>query len=136
MAARTQKRIRERFPEARSLCKAVDARYMPFRDATFDAVVCCYLLELLGEEDIARTLDEFHRVLRPRGTLALVMIGENTETFNRLYRVCGKVAPAFWGRQVERRVPDWIRASRFRILRERGVRQTFYPSRVLIAARH
>jgi len=43
------------------------------------------------------------------------------------------VAPAFWGRQVERRVPELIESARFEILQDRVVRQTFYPSRVLVA---
>ena len=31
---------------------------MPFRNASFDAVVCCYLLELLAQDDIRLTLRE------------------------------------------------------------------------------
>ena len=72
-------------------------------------------------------------VLRDRGRLALVLIGQNTPMFNAAYKVAGKVAPAFWGRQVERRVPDLIRSARFEILQDRQVRQLFYPSRVLVA---
>jgi hypothetical protein len=78
-------------------------------------------------------VDEFHRVLRARGRLALVMIGQDTAAFNTLYRVLGKLAPAFWGRQVEDRVPDLIAASDFQIVSEQVVRQGFYPSRVLVA---
>src|SRR5207302_10676335 len=91
------------------------ARHMPFRDGSFDAVVCCYLLELLSSEDIVRTVEEFHRILCARGRLTLVMIGEDTAVFNRIYKVLGKLAPAFWGRQVEQRVPELIAASDFRI---------------------
>jgi ubiquinone/menaquinone biosynthesis C-methylase UbiE len=133
MAAIAQKRARRRFPQAATHCQAVDARHMPFRDGSFDAVVCCYLLELLSSEDIIRTVEEFHRVLCARGRLALVMIGEDTAVFNRIYKVLGKVAPAFWGRQVEQRVPELIEASDFRIVSEQVVRQAFYPSRVLVA---
>src|SRR5262249_14199178 len=133
MAAIAQRRARRRYPYSRAHCQAVDTRQMPFRDGTFDAVVCCYLLELLSSEDIIRTVDEFHRVLCSRGRLALVMIGEDTAVFNRIYKVLGKVAPAFWGRQVEERVPELIEASDFRIVSEQVVRQAFYPSRVLVA---
>lgn len=133
MAARAQRRVRRRYPGAAAHCHAVDARMMPFRDASFDAVVCCYLLELLPSEDIGHTIAEFHRILRGRGRLALVLIGENAALFNRVYRVLGKLAPAFWGRQVERRVPDLIQAGDFHILRDRTVRQSLYPSRVLVA---
>jgi len=133
MAARTQREARQRFPHAQTYCQAVDARHMPFRNATFDAIFCCYLLELLAADDIARTLREFRRVLRDRGNLTLVLIGQNTQVFNTAYKVATKVAPAFWGRQVERRVPEMISLARFEILHDRTVQQGFYPSRVLVA---
>ncbi len=133
MAARTQHAARRKFPSARTHCQAVDARHMPFRNEAFDAVFCCYMLELLSAEDIARTLGEFRRVLRDRGNLTLVLIGQNTALFNAMYRVFGKVAPAFCGRQVERRVPELMETARFRIVEDRTVRQTLYPSRVLVA---
>jgi ubiquinone/menaquinone biosynthesis C-methylase UbiE len=132
MAARTQRVARRKFPSARTHCQAVDARHMPFRSESFDAIFCCYLLELLSTEDISKTLTEFRRVLRERGRLALVLIGQNTAMFNSVYRVAGKVAPAFWGRQVEQRVPQLAETIRFEIVEDRTVRQTFYPSRVLV----
>jgi len=133
MAARTQKAARRRFPASHSYCHAVDARQMPFRNESFDAIFCCYLLELLSADDIVRTLGEFRRVLRDRGHLTVVLIGQNTALFNSVYRVLGSIAPAFWGRQVERRAPELIESVRFQILEDRQVRQIFYPSRVLVA---
>ena len=133
MAARTGRLARRRYPAARTLCQAVDARQMPFRNEAFDAVFCCYLLELLSGDDIARTVAEFHRVLRPGCRLTLVLIGQNTAAFNSIYKVLGRLAPAFWGRQVERRVPELIESASFRLLEDHFVRQTFYPSRVLVA---
>jgi ubiquinone/menaquinone biosynthesis C-methylase UbiE len=133
MAARTQRTARRKFPQARTHCQAVDARHMPFRNESFDAIFCCYLLELLSAEDIVRTLAEFQRILRDRGHLTMVLIGQNTAVFNSIYKVLGKVAPAFWGRQVEEKVPQLIENVRFQILHDQVVRQTFYPSRVLVA---
>jgi ubiquinone/menaquinone biosynthesis C-methylase UbiE len=133
MAARTQRTARRKFPQARTHCQAVDARHMPFRNESFDAIFCCYLLELLSAEDIVRTLAEFQRILRYRGHLTMVLIGQNTAMFNSIYKVLGKVAPAFWGRQVEEKVPQLIENVSFEILHDQVVRQTFYPSRVLVA---
>lgn len=133
MAVRTQNRIRREFPSSRTLCQAVDARFMPYRDESFDAVVCCYLLELLGANDILKTLSEIRRVLRRKGKLALVCIGQETPVFNRLYKVAGALAPAFWGRQVEHHVPSLVEASELRIVRDHLVKQSGYPSRVLVA---
>lgn len=132
MAARTQRTARRKYPSARTHCQAVDARHMPFRSESFDAIFCCYLLELLSTEDISTTLGEFRRILKDRGRLALVLIGQNTALFNAVYRVAGKVAPAFWGRQVEHRVPSLVKTVPFQIVEDRTVRQTFYPSRVLV----
>jgi ubiquinone/menaquinone biosynthesis C-methylase UbiE len=133
MAARTQRTARCKFPGAETHCQAVDARHMPFKNEAFDSIFCCYLLELLSANDIVNTLVEFRRVLRDRGNLTLVLIGQNTAVFNAFYKVLGKMAPAFWGRQVERRVPEMIESVRFEILQDRVVRQGFYPSRVLVA---
>jgi ubiquinone/menaquinone biosynthesis C-methylase UbiE len=133
MAAHTLRRVRSEFPSARTLLQAVDARHMPFPTESFDAVVCCFLLELLSTEDIRRTLSEVRRVLRPGCNFTLVLIGENTELFNRAYRLGGKLAPAFWGRQVEHRVPEWIGASGLTITADRRLRQGYYPARILVA---
>jgi ubiquinone/menaquinone biosynthesis C-methylase UbiE len=133
MASRTQRRVRDEFPGAGAHCQAVDVRHMPFRDESFDVVVCCYLLELLGAEDIHLTLAEFRRVLRCGGTLGMVLIGQRSPVYNRLYKVCGRIAPAFWGRQIEQQVPGMLEANDLRIERDRSVTQSFYPSRVLIA---
>lgn len=133
MAARTQRLARRRIPRARAHCQAVDACNMPFRDGAFDAVVCCYLLELMGAEDILRALGEIHRVLRPNGRLALVLIGQHVPAFNALYRLAGGIAPAFWGRQVESAIPEAIADFDFEIEHDRKVQQGFYPSRVVVA---
>jgi ubiquinone/menaquinone biosynthesis C-methylase UbiE len=135
MAARTQRGARTTVPAAHTACQAVDARHIPFRDETFDAIVCCYLLELLGTEDIIRTLRELRRTLRSNCRLTLICIGQETRVFNRIYKVCGKVAPAFWGRQVEHRVPELLEAVGMRISSDEVVSQNLYPSRVLVASK-
>lgn len=135
MAHRTQHRVRREFPGTHTLCQAVDARYMPYRNGSFDAVFCCYLLELLGADDIMMALGEMRRVLRPHGRMALVCIGDDTPLFNRVYKFAGGLVPAFWGRQVAHHAPELVSAADFEILDDRIVRQSLYPSRVLIARR-
>ena len=46
-----------------------DAQALPFKDETFDSVVCTQVLGQLGEPDTAT--GEFYRVLKPRGTILL-----------------------------------------------------------------
>ena len=133
MAAHSLRRARKTQPGAQAHCGAVDVRSLPFRSASFDAVMCCYLLELLSEEDIRITLREIRRVLRPGGNFSLVVIGQNVKFFNGLYAVAGRLVPAFWGRQVEHDVLEMIQSAGFRIRTDKFVRQGFYPSRVLVA---
>jgi ubiquinone/menaquinone biosynthesis C-methylase UbiE len=133
MAARTQRNARRHVPRARAHCQAVDACNMPYRDGSFDAVVCCYLLELMGADDISRALGEIHRVLRANGRLTLVLIGQNVPAFNAMYKVAGNLAPAFWGRQVENAIPEAIDDCEFSIEHDVKVQQGFYPSRVIVA---
>lgn len=133
MAAQALRRARKDYAQAEAACGAVDVRDLPFRSGSFDAVVCCYLLELLGEEDIHRTVSEIRRVLRPGGRLTLAVIAQNKPLFNRVYRLGGKLLPAFWGRQVEERAPEVLRRAGLRLVADQFVQQGYYPSRVLVA---
>ena len=133
MAARTQRRARKRIPGVRAHCQAVDARSIPFRDGSFDAVVSCYLLELLGEDDIVRTMREMHRVLRPNGTVTLVLIGQQSPAFNAWYRFISSLAPAFMGPQMESAIPEFLDACEFSLEHDFQVTQTCYPSRIVMA---
>src|SRR5262249_26507544 len=133
MAAHTLRVARKTSPRARAHCGAVDVRSLPFRGASFDAVMWCYLVELLSRDDIRFTLREIRRVLRPGGNFSLVVIGQNVKLFNRIYEVGGKLVPAFWGRQVEHAVPELIHESGMKVVSDCFVRQGFYPSRVLVA---
>jgi ubiquinone/menaquinone biosynthesis C-methylase UbiE len=133
MAAFTERRVRREFPHGKMLLQAVDARHMPFRDASFDHVVSCYLYELLDHDDIHKTLREIRRVLRPGGRLTAILIGQNDPMFTEGYKVW--LVPAFWGRLVSNRMPGWVEQAGFRIEKDRSTRQGFYPSRVLVAQR-
>lgn len=135
MAAATHRRAAKKHPGVHCALQAVDCRAMPFRDQSFDHVVCCYLLELLDQGDIHRTLEEVQRVLRPDGKLTLILIGQNRRGFNRAYHIASRIAPAFWGRQVNCQADEMLLASGFRILRSQEIQQWFYPSRVVIARR-
>jgi SAM-dependent methyltransferase len=60
---------RERVPEAD--LRAAPLSALPFDDAAFDLVVSNDVLQHVHEDDVARSLDELHRVLEPGGTLLL-----------------------------------------------------------------
>jgi ubiquinone/menaquinone biosynthesis C-methylase UbiE len=134
MAERSQALARERFPKTAAHCQSADVRYLPFAMGSFDAIMCCYLFELLPPEDVPRTVGELRRVLRPGGRLTVILVAQNKASFNMLYKVAGKVAPAFWGRQVEKSVAPLLTSKGFTINTDRYLRQLFYSSRVLSAA--
>jgi ubiquinone/menaquinone biosynthesis C-methylase UbiE len=133
MAARTQRAVRREIPHCSAHCQAVDARHLPFRSESFDAIFCCYLFELLPYQHIPVALGEFRRVLRQDGRITLVLISRSARMFNAVYEFLGKLAPAFWGRQVEQSFPHFIEAANFRFLHHRIVHQNFYPSQVVVA---
>jgi ubiquinone/menaquinone biosynthesis C-methylase UbiE len=131
MAAFTQRRAARKAPRTASFCQATDVRQLPFCEASFETVVCCYLFELLGCSDIEAALLEVRRVLKPGGRLVLVVIGQNAPLFNRAYRLAGSLVPAFWGRQVEHQLVPIIEGLGFGIETDEHLRQGYYPSRVM-----
>jgi ubiquinone/menaquinone biosynthesis C-methylase UbiE len=131
MAEFTQKRASTEAPGTSSFCQASDVRQLPFRDGSFETVVCCYLFELLGCADIEAGLLEVRRVLKPGGRLVLVLIGQNAPLFNRAYRLAGSLVPAFWGRQVEHQLVPLLNGLGFDVEADEQVRQGYYPSRVM-----
>jgi ubiquinone/menaquinone biosynthesis C-methylase UbiE len=133
MAELSQANARKQFPKVSAHCQSADVRYLPFATGSFDAVMCCYLFELLPPEDVAKTVGELRRVLRGGGRLTVILVAQNKASFNALYKVAGKVAPAFWGRQVEKSVADLLTTHGFSINTDQYLRQLFYSSRVLSA---
>ncbi|MCU1292242.1 MAG: Methyltransferase type 11 [Bryobacterales bacterium] len=135
MAARSQANARERFASSCVHCQAADVRRLPFASESFDAVVCCYLFELLPEGEVPKSLAEVRRVLRPGGQLVTILVGQNKTSFNSLYKICTKVAPAFWGRQVGTKVVGLLGTQGYTINTDRHVGQIYYSSRIISATR-
>jgi ubiquinone/menaquinone biosynthesis C-methylase UbiE len=133
MAAQSQAKIRKTYQGANAHCPCTDARQLPFADASFDVLVCCYLFELLSEEHMLEAIDEMGRVLKPGGRLGLILVAQNASSFNLLYKFCTSVAPAFWGRQVSSAMPDLLRSREFEIEAATRIRQLYFHSLVLIA---
>ena len=131
MAGFTQRKALDKAPKTASFCQASDVRQLPFSEASFETVVCCYLFELLGCTDLEAALMEVRRVLKPGGRVVVVLIGQNAPLFNRAYRLAGSLVPAFWGRQVEHQMVPMLEGLGFEIESDEHLRQGYYPSRVM-----
>ncbi len=64
-----------------------DVRALPFPDRSFDVVTAAYLLHLLVEQDVRRTLTEARRVLAPSGRLVSVTPITPGSTLGKAYGV-------------------------------------------------
>ncbi len=75
IAAGMVQRTREVAREQRTpnlVAVQADAHHLPFADATFGAILCINGLQVMP--NLQATLKEFHRVLRPTGTLHVSLI--------------------------------------------------------------
>jgi SAM-dependent methyltransferase len=72
---------------------AADGQALPFRDASFDAVVCQLGLQFFA--DPARGVEEFRRVLRERGRVAICVIStpDHAPMWGELAGVLGRFLP-------------------------------------------
>ncbi|MBI5949422.1 MAG: methyltransferase domain-containing protein [Chloroflexi bacterium] len=53
-----------------------DARFLPFRNGTFDCLFNSYMLDLIPAEDIGQIVSEFRRVLKSGGRIVLANLTE------------------------------------------------------------
>ncbi len=74
---------------------------LPYPDGSFDRFLAAYVLDLLSPEDIARTLEEAHRLLAPGGLLCLASLAAGTtgpaRLLTRVWRALWSLRPALVG---------------------------------------
>lgn len=98
-----------------------DARDMPYPNATFDLVVCTYVLELL--DDYAPLLDEIARVATPTATLIFAGVVERPELRYRLARFACRRHPSWCGGLDGARLSAWLEK------KQASVKDTFVSER-------
>jgi len=74
-----------------------DAYGLAFPNDSFDVLVNNYMFDLLPEGDFLTVLEEFRRVLRPGGRLAMVNMTEGTHWYNSVWGHVYRMNPALLG---------------------------------------
>ena len=83
MVALTENRIRS-YGERAKVVEMDGGLGFPQTDAGTDRFVSNYVLDILGEDDIRRILNEAHRILRKDGLACLVSITSGTHWFSKM----------------------------------------------------
>ena len=74
-----------------------DAYDLDFPDDSFDVLINNYMFDLLPQQDFLTVLEEFRRVLRPGGRLAMVNMTMGERWFNGIWERIYRINPALLG---------------------------------------
>ncbi len=74
-----------------------DAYDLDFPDDSFDVLVNNYMFDLLPRQDFITVLEEFKRVLRPGGRLAMVNMTKGERWYNGIWERIYRINPALLG---------------------------------------
>ncbi|SRR5579883_268510 len=114
------------------LCQA-DARALPFGPESFDAVLNCFMIDLLSEGDIPVVLQEFSRVLRSGGRLVLLTMAEQKPAFQWLWMALYRRAPFLVGGCRPLDAGAWLRKLGWKVEQENLVSQMGFRSMLTVA---
>jgi len=124
-------------PSAPSILIEGDATLLPFATATFDCLFSAYLLDLLPAADLAPTLHEWRRVLRPGGRMVIVTMTEGIDPASRLlvawWKARFRMAPATFGGCRPLQLTPLVAEAGFTELQRTVVLQRGFPSEIIRA---
>jgi ubiquinone/menaquinone biosynthesis C-methylase UbiE len=110
-----------------------DAYDLDFPDESFDVLVNNYMFDLLPQQDFATVLDEFKRVLRPGGRLALVNMTKGERWYNGIWERIYRVNPAWLGGCRGVLLVSQLKAGGFLQVKREYVSQLTFPSEIVCA---
>lgn len=110
-----------------------DARHLDFDDDSFDVLVNNYMFDLLPEVEFDSVLQEFARVLRPGGRLALVNMTPGERWYNGIWERIYRINPALLGGCRGVSLLPHVERCGFRQARREYVSQFTFPSEVISA---
>jgi len=109
-----------------------DAYDLDFPDNSFDVVVNNYMFDLLPQQDFRSVLEEFKRVLRPGGRLALVNMAKGERWYNAIWERIYRINPALLGGCRGVSLLAQIEACGFKQTKREYVSQMTFPSEIVI----
>ena len=110
-----------------------DAYDLPFPDDSFDVVVNNYMFDLLPERDFVTVLEEFRRVLRPGGRLAMVNMTHGQHWYNGIWSRLYRMSPALLGGCRPVSLVPVLRQCGFRKVTREFISQLTFPSEIVFA---
>ena len=108
-----------------------DAYTLEFPADSFDVLVNNYMFDLLPEADFTAVLDEFRRVLRPGGRLAMVNMTQGERWYNGLWQRVYAINPALLGGCRGVSLLPFLRECGFEQITREYVSQSTFPSEVV-----
>ena len=108
-----------------------DAYDLDFPNDSFDVLVNNYMFDLLPERDFPVILEEFKRVLRPGGRLALVNMTRGARWYNGTWDFLYRIDPALLGGCRGVSLMPLLQRSGFRKTKREYFSQLTFPSEVV-----
>lgn len=132
MLGRARRRLASQRIERTSLCRA-DARQMPFLPQFFDAIVNCYMLDLLSASDIQEVLKEFKRILKPAGRLVLLGMARPSWLIQGIWMSVYTLSPTLVGGCRPVSLSAYLATGGWRTERDEQISQIGFRSRLIRA---
>jgi ubiquinone/menaquinone biosynthesis C-methylase UbiE len=110
-----------------------DAYDLDFPDASFDILINNYMFDLLPQQDFLTVLNEFKRVLRPGGRLAMVNMTKGQYWYNGIWERIYRINPALLGGCRGVSLLPQLEECGFRQTRREYMSQLTFPSEIVYA---
>ncbi len=109
-----------------------DAYDLDFPDNSFDVLINNYMFDLLPQRDFAVVLQEFKRVLRAGGRLAMVNMTRGERWYNAIWERIYQISPALLGGCRGVSLLPELEASGVTVMRREYVSQMTFPSEIIV----
>jgi len=109
-----------------------DAYDLDFETNSFDVLINSYMFDLLPQQDFPVVLDEFARVLRPGGRLAMVNMTRGERWYNGIWEQIYRINPALLGGCRGVLLLKQVEECGFKQTEREYVSQRTFPSEIIV----